>query len=563
MNESISSDEWPPSFSLDKERILNLLTGDRFYSNASAALREAVLNAIDAIHRRQNTETNLIPRIKVEFNRDNLTLSISDNGEGMDQTAVSRLFTRIGSSAATMQTGQGSVGEFGIGVVSYFMAGDTFSVQTYDGSSQSIGLRFSRTMFAGGTAEQLTPTQDTRGTTVEIKVRNDNIFSLLLDKFPYWCLDVSGLVGILQPGSNELNQGGIDRPISVSGLPKMEWIERAHLSPVSGPTGWDSMSGESVISVLYRGVFVQEFTVRGLWGIEGSIDVDPKHFQPRLNREGFVEGEFKAEVEQFLRQSHPTILQVMAERLSEFLSKGDLDKWTVKKWATLWLSIPRDQSYANAANEWDSIFRKIPAFELAVGNKWEPISFERLISLSEPIYVAPHLDEKQTDVVKAALRLLRHTGHSVIRGLQRDRNWLRFAGNTFGTTADLIASVFVNEVPAFTPLVQNAEKLLAELKPVVTLYSGTPSVDLVEIGDESPPVLRLQSRLILNIDHPQGKVIVNETLKENKGRWSLIAITARYSHEHLSQVAAAVRDSAEGHETLGLVKRRYIKGLLK
>lgn len=37
--------EWPPRFSLDGKRILDLLTGDRFYSATDAALREAALNA--------------------------------------------------------------------------------------------------------------------------------------------------------------------------------------------------------------------------------------------------------------------------------------------------------------------------------------------------------------------------------------------------------------------------------------------------------------------------------------------------------------------------------------
>ncbi len=104
--------------------------------------------------------------------------------------------------------------------------------------------------------------------------------------------------------------------------------------------------------------------------------------------------------------------------------------------------------------------------------------------------------------------------------------------------------------------------VLAQVACVSTLFGGTPSVDLVRLGSEGPPLLRLQSRLVLNIDHPKGKAIVEEALAENTGRWSLIAITARHSHEHLSQVAAAVRESSAGQETLGLVKRRFVRGLL-
>ena len=77
-----------PVFRLDQERILNLLTGDRFYSNASAALREAVLNSVDAVQRRRTTEPTLTPAISLEFSHDERTLAVSDNGDGMSRKAV-------------------------------------------------------------------------------------------------------------------------------------------------------------------------------------------------------------------------------------------------------------------------------------------------------------------------------------------------------------------------------------------------------------------------------------------------------------------------------------------
>lgn len=43
---------WPPRLTVDIEPVLRLFTGENFYSSADAALREAVLNAIDAIGRR-------------------------------------------------------------------------------------------------------------------------------------------------------------------------------------------------------------------------------------------------------------------------------------------------------------------------------------------------------------------------------------------------------------------------------------------------------------------------------------------------------------------------------
>ena len=209
MNDSSITKEWPPSFTLNQEKILNLLTGDRFYSNASAVLRESVLNAIDAIHRRKIDEPELKPDISVNFDQENLTLSVSDNGVGMDQSTMTQLFTQIGSSASALEANPSSVGEFGIGVISYFMAGDSFSVHTYDGESEPIGLLFSRKMLAGGTAEPIKSKRDDRGTTVEIKIRDKDTFSLLIKNFPHWCRDVEGLSALMQPNGVTLHQGGV------------------------------------------------------------------------------------------------------------------------------------------------------------------------------------------------------------------------------------------------------------------------------------------------------------------------------------------------------------------
>ena len=112
----------------------------------------------------------------------------------------------------------------------------------------------------------------------------------------------------------------------------------------------DAMTGNSTVAVLYRGVFVQEFEAKGLWGIEGSIDVDPKHFKPRLNRESFVEGQFQTEVKDFLKICHPAILEALVKQLKVALERGALNKWTEKRWANLWLSLPRVPAYAQLRN---------------------------------------------------------------------------------------------------------------------------------------------------------------------------------------------------------------------
>ena len=240
--------------------------------------------------------------------------------------------------------------------------------------------------------------------------------------------------GRVLPDNKSVDQGGSHRPGHAVEVSQPEWVERSHLSPIADPTAWEAMTGISTVAVLYRGVFVQEFQVKGAWGIDGSIDVDPKHFKPRLNREAFVLGQFQDDVEAFLRQCHPAILEAMVRPLSEAVARGALDKWTEKRWASLWLSVPRGAPYAAAVSAWDAVFRAIPAFELAAGNKWQAIPLDQVTAFVEEVFVAPLAEEQTNDVVRAALHFLRNTGRPVIRGIRKDNSWLKFAPAAYGTT---------------------------------------------------------------------------------------------------------------------------------
>lgn len=559
-------DVWPPEFTLDQERILRLLTGDRFYSNASAALREAILNSLDAIHRRRSEDASYEGSIKVEFDRSGLTLAVIDEGDGMNRGQVASLFTRIGASAADFDSrGVGTVGEFGIGVVSYFMAADTFSIETCDGEDDAVGLRFRKEMFAGGQAEEFVPERTGRGTTLRLALRDAATYEVLLDSFSHWCRGIQHLEAVEFPDGRPLSQGDVDSATHIPvQVPVPDGIELAVLSPISTEAAWEAMSGSSDVTILYRGVFVQDYVAEGLWGMRGAIHVDPKHFKPRLNREGFVGGEFRSEIDAFLRLAHPAVLDALAETLARAVAVGALDSWTARRWATLWLSVPRDVPYVEAASRWDQVFRSIPAFELAEGSRWVSATVDELIDIHGPIYVAPHPDEKQDDVIKSATRLLRETGKPVLRGLARDRSWLKGAGNYFATTADLISARFESELPAFEPIAGNAEAILEGLKARHVLYGGQHRVELVSLGGDAPPVLRVGTRLLVNTDIDAGKAFVLRSVELNRGRRGLIEVAAEIAPQYLTQVAAVVNAEREAEtEILGLVKRRYVRSLVQ
>jgi hypothetical protein len=73
----------------------------------------------------------------------------------MSRADVTALFAKVGASAATVEANKDSVGEFGIGVISYFMAGDTFDLQTNNGESEPVGLSFSKEMLAGKKSDEI------------------------------------------------------------------------------------------------------------------------------------------------------------------------------------------------------------------------------------------------------------------------------------------------------------------------------------------------------------------------------------------------------------------------
>ena len=139
---------------------------------------------------------------------------------------------------------------------------------------------------------------------------------------------------------------------------------------------------------------------------------------------------------------------------------------------------------------------------------------------------------------------------------------MREVSRWFGTTADLLSTVFAAELPPLVPLVNEAEQILAEIKSVAPLFTGPPAVDLVRIGPDSLPVLRLQDRLIINLDHGAGKALVEDVLSANNGAISLVGCAARHTYEQLTQVAAVVRDITAEPEVLGPIRRRFIRSLL-
>ena len=116
------------------------------YSDKDIFVREVVANACDAIKKYQSIclmgdaeDDGIKPRIDVILDKENKTLTFSDNGIGMTDEEVEKYITQIAFSGAQefiekykdKTDGDGGIiGHFGLGFYSAYMVSDTVEIQT-------------------------------------------------------------------------------------------------------------------------------------------------------------------------------------------------------------------------------------------------------------------------------------------------------------------------------------------------------------------------------------------------------------------------------------------------
>jgi molecular chaperone HtpG len=134
------------SFEADTGRVLNIVINS-LYSEKEIFLRELISNSSDAIDKRRFlslTDPKMAPsdsdyKIKIKLDKKNKTLTISDNGIGMDEDDLQKslgTIARSGTSEFLEQLEKNSkkeadvnlIGQFGVGFYSSFMVADSVHV---------------------------------------------------------------------------------------------------------------------------------------------------------------------------------------------------------------------------------------------------------------------------------------------------------------------------------------------------------------------------------------------------------------------------------------------------
>jgi len=175
-------------FQTEAKQLLHLMIHS-LYSNKEIFLRELVSNASDAADKLRFEavsngdlyEGDADLKIRIDFDKEAKTLTISDNGIGMSREEVVDNLGTIAKSGTAhfMQNLTGDqkkdaqlIGQFGVGFYSAFIVADRVVVTTRRaGSPASDGVRWECTGEAEFTVESVE--KAARGTTVELHLKSD------------------------------------------------------------------------------------------------------------------------------------------------------------------------------------------------------------------------------------------------------------------------------------------------------------------------------------------------------------------------------------------------------
>jgi len=174
-------------FKTEVQQLLNLIINS-LYSNQEIFFRELISNASDAIDKlrfKSQTEPEILGddaefKIKIIADSDKRTLTISDNGIGMDYDEVLENIGTIAKSGTTafLEALEKSkkentltpelIGQFGVGFYSSFIAADKVTIITKAAGSETA-VKWTST--GGGSFEIEETTKDSRGTDVILELK--------------------------------------------------------------------------------------------------------------------------------------------------------------------------------------------------------------------------------------------------------------------------------------------------------------------------------------------------------------------------------------------------------
>ncbi|MFJ3141483.1 ATP-binding protein [Streptomyces halstedii] len=126
----------PFQFTIDQDKVLDLLTGHTLYNDTNVVLRELMQNSIDAVRLHHGKTAPVSGQVQVRWDSKERMLEVCDNGTGMTQGVIENNLLRAGSSRYQDPEFKkeypkfNPISRFGIGVLSTFMVADQVEIIT-------------------------------------------------------------------------------------------------------------------------------------------------------------------------------------------------------------------------------------------------------------------------------------------------------------------------------------------------------------------------------------------------------------------------------------------------
>ena len=172
------------AFKSESKRLLDLMINS-IYTNKDIFLRELISNASDAIDKlyyRSLTDKKVKVKkdkleIKIDYDKENRTLVIEDNGIGMTEEELDKNLGTIAESGSlsfkenmTKQDKIDIIGQFGVGFYSAFMVSDCIEVETKSVDSEK-GYKWISTGAEGYSIEEIDKKET--GTKISLHIKPD------------------------------------------------------------------------------------------------------------------------------------------------------------------------------------------------------------------------------------------------------------------------------------------------------------------------------------------------------------------------------------------------------
>lgn len=214
-------------FTLDQQKILDLLTGHTLYNDTRVVLRELIQNGLDAVRLQaliDDGDPSNSGLVEVIWNEAARTLQVKDNGTGMTQAIIENHLLKVGSSRyqdpefRKSYPGFSPISRFGIGLLSVFMIADEVEIVTShasEGQARHLSLRSVNGRYLirllDKLLDPLAKEIGSHGTMVSLRVRPRAVIKDILDTVKFWVV-IPGARVIVRSNEDKPSQVGFSSP---------------------------------------------------------------------------------------------------------------------------------------------------------------------------------------------------------------------------------------------------------------------------------------------------------------------------------------------------------------